>query len=173
MAKKTYGQVVLDQLIANQTMDDDVIEYRRQMEKEVAANINNIATTAPKHPLYAGRDFYIVLLFKVERIGQAPRTQVFARRSCPTPTYKQSVWKYNSNLERLEFLWSIPDALLYYHILRNKDKYILDKECADLAKFVILMESGQLTQWVIQENGEKVDAVIKLNNPEENEWLMN
>jgi hypothetical protein len=49
----------------------------------------------------------------------------------------------------------------------------MDKECADLAKFVILMESGELLEWVKKENGEKRDAVIKIQEQQESECLMN
>jgi hypothetical protein len=49
---------------------------------------------------------------------------------------------------------------LYYHIINNQLKYLNDKETAELAKFVILMERGELLQWVKKENGEKIDAVF-------------
>ena len=49
---------------------------------------------------------------------------------------------------------------------------IIDKETAELAKFVILMENGELLKWVKKENGEKIDAVIRIEN-EEQACLMN
>lgn len=171
MPKKTYGQTIVDHREKNLTLDDDVIEYRQEMEPGIMRDIEQTAKKAKNTALYKGRDFYIVLLIKVERIGQAPRTLTFARRSCPTPTYKQSVWKYKTVSDTVEYMWTIPDAILYHHILRNSQKYLMDKECADLAKFVLLMESGELLDWVKKENGEKIDAVIK--NNEENAWLMN
>ena len=162
MVRKTYGEEVVRALM-NETMDDDVIEYRRPMEQEVLKNIEHTVKEALKSPIYTGKDFYIVLLFKVERIGSAPRTFVFARQSCPTPIYKQSVWKYHRNASSLEFLWSIPDMLLYYDVLRNGHQ--LPKEEQELFKFVTLMESGELLEWVKKENGEKIDAVIKMAPP--------
>jgi hypothetical protein len=163
MKKKTYGQTVLEYQDKNIGIEDDVIEYRRSMEKELLENIYQTAQNAKDQDLYKNKDFYVVMLMKVERIGQSPRTMTLARRSCPTPVYKQSVWKYMHNSGTLEFLWSIPDKIMYYHILHNKAKYIADKETADIAKFVILMEDGDLLKWVKKENGEKVDAVIKIN----------
>lgn len=164
--KKTYGQTIIEHREKNLTMDDDVIEYRREMEPHIMQNIHETVSKSKYHPLYANRDFYVVLLMKVQRVGQVPETLVFARRSCPTPVYKQSVWKYHTLSDSLEFLWTIPDSVLYYHIIRNSHKYLADKECADLAKFVFLMESGELLNWVKKENGEKVDAVIKLQERE-------
>lgn len=107
------------------------------------------------------------MLTKVERLGGVPHNMIFARRSCPTPVYRQSVWKFKNILDQLEFLWCIPDSILYNHILRKKESYLADKECAELAKFVILMESGELLEWVKRENNEKKDAIIKINNPED------
>lgn len=161
--KKTYGQLIFDHWESGITLDDDVIEYRRDMEPEIIANINQTIEKAKNSPQYINKNFYIVLLKRVERIGQGIRTFVFARQSCPTPIYKQSVWKYDRSKNDKEFLWSIPDMITYYHILRNQHKYLTDKETSDLAKFVILMESGELLEWVKRENGEKVDAVIKIN----------
>lgn len=163
--KKTYGQLVVDNW--NTPVEDDVIEYRRAMEPEIWNNVVSTAEKASQHSLYRNKDFYVVLLTKVERIGHAVRTFCLARQSCPTPTYKQAVWKYKHNSGTLEYLWSIPDKILYYYILNNKGKVLADKECAETAKFVILMESGELLEWCKRENGEKKDAVIKINTEEQ------
>lgn len=160
--KKTYGQLVSEHSGKNLTLDDDVIEYRKAMEPTLLNDLKMTAEKAAASSSYKNKNFYVVVLFKVERIGQAPRTFVFARHSCPTPTYKQAVWKYHHVSGALEFLFSIPDKILYYHIFRNAQKYLADKECSDLAKYVLLMESGELLQWVKRENGEKIDAVIKI-----------
>ena len=159
--KKTYGQQVLDHWGTEHSDDDDVIEYRRAMEPEIIKNIWKAIEKAKNQDLYRNHDFYVCLLMKTERIGGAARTFVLARKSCPTPTYQQSTWKYHHESGSLEFLWSIPDKILYYHIVNNAQKYLADKECEGLAKFVLLMESGDLLKWVIKENGEKPDAVIK------------
>lgn len=160
--KDTYGSIMTRHNARELSLEDDVIEYRKAMEPDIVKNIENTVQNALREPQYSGKDFYIVLLMKVERIGGAPRTLVLARQSCPTPVYKQSVWKYHRASGSLEFLWSIPDGITYYHILRNKDKFLLDKELSQLTQFVLLMESGELLEWVKKENGEKIDAVIKI-----------
>lgn len=164
MTKKLYGQVIQEHNQKNLQTEDDIIEYRQEIEKELVKNINQTAQKAKYDTLYAGKDFYIVMLMKVEKIGQATRSFVFARRSCPTPVYKQSVWKYHRNSDSLEFLWSIPDRILYWHIYHNIAKYFADKETSQLAKFVSLMESGELLEWIKKENGEKKDAIIRIAN---------
>jgi hypothetical protein len=160
--KKTYGSKLIDHIAKNHTLDDDVIEYRRKLECDVLKEIENVIAKTRNAPLYRFKDFYIVMLTKVERLGGVPHNMIFARRSCPTPIYRQSVWKFKNVADQLEFLWAIPDSILYNHILRNKEKYLADKECAELAKFVILMESGELLEWVKRENCEKIDAVINI-----------
>jgi hypothetical protein len=102
-----------------------------------------------------------VLAMKTERVGGVPRTWVFARQSCPTPTYQQSVWKCHHQTGALEYLWCIPDQVLYWHVIHNAHKYINDAETAGMAKFCLLMESNELIEWVIKENGEKPDGVIQ------------
>ncbi len=159
--KKKFGTQLLEHQAQGLTLDDDVIEYRRAMEPDIMAKVNKAAFDAKDHVLYKNHDFYVVLLIRKERFGDTPNTLAFARRSCPTPVYKQSVWKYHAQSGALEFLWCIPDAILYYHILRSPQKYLEDKETQQLAKYVILMETGELLTWVKKENGEKIDAVIK------------
>ena len=170
--KKLAGQVILEHDGLGLDFDADIIEYRRAMEPGIMDGIYNTVDKTRYKDGYHGKDFYVVLITTVDRVLRQPRIISLARKSCPTPVYKQSVWKYNYETGKVEFLWSIPDAILYHHILRNQLKYSNDKETADLAKFVILMENGELLEWVKRENGEKIDAVIKINN-EESTCLMN
>jgi hypothetical protein len=162
VVKDTAGKTILQHDALRLDIEDDVIEYRKAMEPGIMQHIHNTAHAAKTKPQYTNKDFYIVLITTVDRVLRSPKIIPLARLSCPTPVYKQSVWKFKHTSGELEFLWSIPDALLYHHILRNQTQFLLDKECAELAKFVILMESGSLLRWVKTENGEKIDAVIKI-----------
>ncbi len=164
--KKLAGQIIHEHDSLSLDLEADIIEYRRAMEPDIMARLRDTADKAKDQDGYCGKDFYIVLITIVDRVLRQPRIIPLARKSCPTPVYKQSVWKYKNTTAELEFLWSIPDSILYYHILNNQAKYLADKETQELAKFVILMESGELLQWVKKENGEKIDAVIKLDNEE-------
>lgn len=170
--KKLAGQIIHEHDGLALDFEDDLIEYRQVMEPDIMARLNDTAQKAKHKDGYRGKDFYIVLITTIDPVLRQPRIIPLARKSCPTPVYKQSVWKYRTASDNLEFLWSIPDAILYYHILHNQARYLDDKETADLAKFVILMESGDLLAWVKKENGEKIDAVIKLDNKEDSTCLM-
>jgi hypothetical protein len=164
--KKTYGQLVNEHWSQKHEHEDDVIEYRRMMEPEILKNIYGTIEQAKDKDLYKNHDFYVVLLMKTERMGGVPRTLVLARRSCPTPTYQQFVWKYYHVSGALEFLWGIPDQILYWHVYHNLSKYLKDKETHALANDVYLMESGKLEEFVIKENGEKPDGLIVYKNRE-------
>jgi len=169
--KKLAGQIIHEHDTLALDFEDDITEYRRSMEPDIMDRIYKTVDQTRFKDDYNGKDFYIVLITTADRVLRQPKIILLARKSCPTPVYKQSVWKWLSDAAKLEFIWSIPDAILYYHILKNQSKYMNDKETADLAKFVILMENGELLEWVKRENGEKIDAVIKIN--EESACLMN
>ena len=161
-----YGSTV-HKINTTEVMEDDVIEYRRQIEKDIIKRKADLIVETKNSTRYRGKDFYICLLTKIERIGQQPQFILLARLSCPTPTYKQTVWKYNHVSDSEEFVWTIPDAILYYHVLKNAHKYLIDPETKELAQFVTLMESGEMEKWVIKENGNLKDAIIKINPPTE------
>lgn len=171
MNKKTAGQQILEHDALRLSMDDDVIEYRKAMEPAIIKRLYATAHEAKNKPQYIGKDFYIVLITTNDRVLRTPKIIVLARKSCPTPVYKQSVWKYHTYTDNLEFLWSIPDEILYWYIFNNRHTITQDKECADIAKFVILMETGELLDWIKKENGEKLDAIININ--QESQWQMN
>lgn len=164
--KKLAGQVIHEHDSLSLDLEADIIEYRRLMEPDIMRSLRDTAYKAKDKEGYFGKDFYIVLITIVDRVLRQPRIIPLARKSCPTPVYKQSVWKYKTTTAELEFLWSIPDSILYYHILNSQARYLADKETAELAKFVVLMENGELLRWVKKENGEKIDAVIKIDNEE-------
>lgn len=170
--KKVAGQIIQEHDSLNLDFEADIIEYRRAMEPDIMKRLRDTADKAKDKEGYIGKDFYIVLITVADRVLRQPRIIPLARKSCPTPVYKQSVWKFRHVTSELEFLWSIPDAILYYHILNNKTQYVTDKETTDLAKFVILMENGELLRWVKKENGEKIDAVIKFDNQEKETCLI-
>lgn len=172
VTKKTAGQQILEHDALRLDIEDDVIEYRKAMEPAIIKRLYSTAHEAKNKPQYIGRDFYIVMITTNDRALRSPKIIILARKSCPTPVYKQSVWKYNTFSDNLEFLWTIPDEILYWYIWNNRHKVASDSECADIAKFVILMETGELLDWIKKENGEKIDAVIHINE-ENSQWQMN
>jgi hypothetical protein len=160
--KKTYGEQLVEHAQKNLGPEDDVREYRKVMERDIVKKIHSTLEAALLEDGYKDKDFYIVLMTKIERFGNAPRNYIFARKSCPTPQFRSSCWKYVNRTGKLEFLFSLPDEEFARAILANLPYYLQDKEYANLAKFVYLHESGELLTWVKKENGEKPDAIITI-----------
>jgi hypothetical protein len=159
----TIGSQITAHNKKNLDLEDDVREYTKAMTPLILHTLQDTALKASQHPLYENRDFYLVFVKNVDRILGQPKFQCWARRSCPTPVYKQDVYKYHHLSGEIEFLWCIPSAQRYYHILANRQKYFENKNTKRLAQFVCLMESGELLRWVLKENGELPDAIITIN----------
>jgi len=167
MTKKTFGELVIENQLNGEAIQDDVIEYRRKMEPQIMSRIHEVILQSKNKPLYTNRDFYVTLDFVLVPTVWQYKPLVYSRRSCPTPKYNQCVWKYHHVSGELEFMWNIPQEILYWHVYRNAQKYLSDPETRHMAQFVTLMESGELLEWVKKENGEKLDAVININKEPE------
>lgn len=89
------------------------------------------------------QDLYIVVLTKAEKLmPNVLRNQFFARLSCPTPDYDQSVYRYRFVDECIEYLWTIPSQNACHHLLNNA--HLVVKEEQDLLNFVRLFADGSL-----------------------------
>lgn len=88
-------------------------------------------------------DFYVVVLFKKERLlKNVVRQYFFPRKSCPTPEYDQIVYHYFPKEEKLEFLWVVPDKQSTIDLpLMAKD---LPLEQQELIQFSRDFNSGKL-----------------------------
>lgn len=55
-------------------------------------------------------DFYVIVLVKKERhLKNVVRQFFFYRKSCPTPEFDQTVYKYHRKADEIEFIWTIPN----------------------------------------------------------------
>ena len=164
--KKTVGQQIQEHNDKNIPLEDNVREYTNEMAPLLLKIMYEAVNTALTSPLYHHKNFYIVLVKNVDKILGQPKFQCWARRSCPTPVYKQDVFKYHYLSGELEFLWCIPDQDRYWDIVRYPQKYLDKKETKRLARFVLMMESGELLEFAKKENGELPDALIMINKAE-------
>lgn len=159
-------------------LDDDIREYTLEETKELYGDTLLYAKLKTKEPKFYYRDFYITLCIAPDPILKGydeqgnpiykPKYIPFARVSCPTPVYRQIVYKYKHLIGDLEYIWTIPSQVRYFDILKNKQKYYDNKETRLLCQFVVLMESGELLNWAKKENGELPDAVIQFTKTEVN-----
>lgn len=106
---------------------------------------------------YAG-DFYIVVLTKKERLLEnVLRNYFFARNTCPTPDYDQSVYYYDAAKEEVSYIWTIPDRETCLILLANAAD--LPKEEWELLEFVNDFASGKLYKLAKSLNKEKYESV--------------
>ena len=102
--KKTIGQRVLEHDYNNPGIEDDIHEYTRAMSSEIATQLLSLAHKTKDHDLYKNKDFYIVCTKRPDPVLRYPILKYWARRSCPTPAYRQDVYKYYHQTGHLVFL---------------------------------------------------------------------
>lgn len=109
-------------------------------------------------------DFYILNTIKNEPIFNkylpmpVIREYFIALHDCPTPNYDQNLYKYNSKLEQIEFIWSIPDRETAQMLHANKD--IVDESERGLLKFVLDYADGTLFRLMKRLNGEQINSPL-------------
>lgn len=164
---KSKEQLIFEQSKEYKSVLDDIRDHTRVSSEARMANLYDTAKEATQRDPYAGRNFYLVLVITNDPGNyNKPVDRIFVRLSCPTPGYNQVVYKYHKDSGALEYLWTIPKKHIYHDILRRKADFLSDKDTKKLASFVLMMESGQLLEWVKKENGEKPDAIISVKQAE-------
>lgn len=154
--KKTVGQISSDLLI--KVPDSlDPIEIQRATEKEYLDNLVWAVEHAQKkidcssikgHDECKNRaamdgDFFIASIIKKEHLLQnVIRNYFIPTIDCPTPTYDQTIYKYDAHKEALEFLWVIPDRETCLTLQENKD--IVVPEERQLLQYVLHFYDGTL-----------------------------
>ncbi len=86
-------------------------------------------------------DFYVVVITKKERLmPNVMRNYFFARSTCPTPDYDQTVYLYTKVDDSVEFLWVIPSKQACLYMLNN----VLEIQEKELLQFVLDFSDGTL-----------------------------
>ena len=165
--KKTVGQQIQEHNAKNIQFEDDVRAYSEVMGQDIWTNVCQFAMDTSKRPCFSAKDFYVVLQINHDRRLHEPKFIIKpARSSCPTPCYKDTVWKYHHVSGDLEYLWHLPDETKAQYIMKHYMAYWENKETRTLAEFVKRAQTGELLRWVIKENGELPDAIITHKLPE-------
>jgi hypothetical protein len=117
-----------------------VLELVREANKDYE---KNLLESVDRGKVAFTNDFFIVIIFKNERLfDEVHRSLFFPRKSCPTPTYSQTVYKYHRNIDALEFLWVIPDKDTCYFYQYNALE--VDEEERELLEYIMSFYSGEL-----------------------------
>lgn len=150
--EKTVGELIIEQ--ENKKIEGDVPvqelidEAHKDWEKQVLECIDN------GKKAYPNRDFFVVVLHKVERIYEGiSRLFWLPRLTCPTPTFDQVVYKYHYGPEMLEFIWVIPDREVC-QAYRDDPLSVPDEE-KELRQFVLDFYDGTLDRKCKTLNNEK------------------
>lgn len=147
--KETVGKSSID-LMQQKHDQVSAIEYEREMHKEYE---KNILECIDHHRKLFSSDFYIVVLRKRERLLEnVIRTFFLGRRSCPTPSRDQTVYKYHYKEEALEFIWTVPD--LETCTIMKRDALLVPPEERELLEFIIDFDSGALDMKAMLLNNE-------------------
>lgn len=149
-AHRTVGQEALD-IFQTGPQELSPVALQQEMTRDYYQNL--IDCTLNNRKRFKGK-FFIVVLTKNERLlPNVFRNYFFARRTCPTPDYDQSVFRYNNLTEDIEYLWTIPSQDACYHLLANAHEVHRDER--ELLSYIIDFKKGKLFNIAKRLNGEK------------------
>lgn len=155
MTKETVGKIATD-LAQKEPETRDPIELQREIHKDYEKNIYLAIDSGRKD--YNG-DFFVVVTTKKERLlPNVIRNYFFARETCPTPEYDQTVYHYHRSAEDIEFLWVLPskDTCKLF-----KDNFLaIAPEERGLLEFILKDSAGELLQLSKKLNGEVKDSIL-------------
>ena len=138
--KKITAGSASNDLKAKEHAQESAIDYGREMRKDYIKNLLEVLHDGKNK--YQG-DFYIVVLGKRERLlNNILRNYFFHRKSCPTATHDQTVFKCNQHKDEIELLWTVPDMETSIIFIQNA-KDIIPEEMG-LLKFILDFKDGTL-----------------------------
>jgi hypothetical protein len=155
MKRDTVGKIS-SELLQKQPETTDPIALEREMQEDY---LKNLVECVEKHSKIFIKDFYVVVITKNEKLmPNVFRNYFAARESCPTPDYDQTVFKYNREAERLEYIWTIPSRDSCHHLKDNALEVHPSEK--DLLKFVLQFADGSLYKLSKQLNGEEMASSL-------------
>jgi hypothetical protein len=148
--RRTVGQEALD-IFQKGPQELSPVALQQEMTRDYYQNL--IDCTLNNRKRFKGK-FFIIVLTKNERLlPNVFRNYFFARRTCPTPDYDQSVFRYDNLVEEIEYLWTIPSQDACYHLLANINEIHRDEH--QLLSYIIDFKKGKLFTLAKRLNGEK------------------
>jgi hypothetical protein len=172
--KKTVGSVA-SELLTKHDQPLSSIDVQKAQEKEYLDNLIWAALHAQKkveclniegHDQCKDRvalegDFFVSVLLKKEKLLENVLRNYFVpTKTCPTPCYDQTVYRFDENKQELEFLWVVPDRETCLTFKENKN--IIAPQEQGLLKFVLEFYDGTLYKMCKKYNGEKMAAGVAL-----------
>lgn len=131
----------------------DTVEIRELSDEMNKGYMDTLIDTALKGKSKYSGTFYVVVLTKRERlIKKTLRNYFYARKSCPTPSYEQAVYAFNSGDESLKFLWMVPSKKMCGDMYNQR--YNIEMVNDPLLPFVVDYVTGRLHVRAIDLNDE-------------------
>lgn len=156
--KDTVGKIS-SELLNKTPESQDPIELERAMQEDY---MKELLDTIDKGIKEYSHDFYITVITKNEKLmPNVFRNYFFHRKSCPTPEYDQSVYRYNRPLERVEYLWTVPSKEACIHLKKNALQVVSEEK--GLLNFVLQFYDGTLLRLSKKFNNEKDNSPILEN----------
>lgn len=156
MTRDTVGKLSSELLTKSIDNDHSAEEQMREQLDRYDANFYECLNREKSN--FSG-PFHIVVITKRERLMQNVfRNYFFARSSCPTPDWDQTVYRYDPKDESIKMLWVIPskdtcEYMTYY-------PEMIPKEERALMGYVHDLNSGALLRYAKKLNNEQDDSPL-------------
>lgn len=179
--KQTIGSIASDLLSKPDTQNLNPQEIQRAQEKEYLDNLAWCVKHARKevdcssikgHDACKDRspilgDFFIAALLKKEKLLENVLRNYFVpTKACPTPTYDQTLYRYNDAKGDIEFIWVVPDRETCLTFKENVTKIVPEEQ--GLLQFILQFYDGTLYKKMKKFNGEEM--TLGGNLKEDNIW---
>ena len=157
--RDTVGKIAYEQIIKDldETKTPTYNEQSQEMLKEFMPRVLECVEI---HKKKFPTDFYVeTITIEVPLMGKKVyRFKYVGKLACPTPTYDQTVFKYNHHDDRLEYLWTIPDKGTCSYLKQNA--LLIPKEHKKLLEFVLDDSSNELLRKAKKLNNEEMDSPL-------------
>ncbi len=154
MKKETVGKVASDLMMKTPETTSPV----EQMRESLTDYDKNVWECIERSKKDFPNDFYVVVITKNERLlPNVFRNYFYARLSCPTPDWDQTVYKYKRKNDQVIFMWVIPSKDACEYLTLNALQVV--KEERMLLRCVLAFNDGTLMKLAKDLNGEKEDSV--------------
>lgn len=155
MKRETVGKLSQDLLLKTPETRDP-IELEREMHKDYEKNIIECIDRGKKE---MNGDFYVVVETKKEpKMPNVMRNYFFFRKSCPTPNYDQTLYRYHTSSDSIDFIWVIPSQDSCFMLRDNA--LLVPPEEKLLLDYVLAFSDGTLFKLCKKLNGEKDDSPL-------------
>ncbi len=154
----TVGKFATDLMAKDDGYQVSVIDQAQENTKEYLKELYAAVDNGIKQ--FPNSDFYIHVETKKEKLLEnVLRNYFIPRKSCPTPNYDQSVFKFINDKGDLVFMWNIPDRGTCFYFKENYAQ--IPAEEKELLIFIRMFDDGTLLKLAKRLNGEETETIVK------------